>query len=289
MPIPRLAFSCASASPQPRPRPLRRCIRAPASALTCALTLVLSSCATIESGQRLAANALLPVTEENKLGVDMAKQVEKELKIHKSKDVQDYIARLGSRIASKARDTPKGIRFTFKVVDDDKTINAFAIPGGHIYVYSGLMKAASDEAELAGVLGHEIAHVTQRHIADRLVTQLGLQTVLGLALGKNPGMVGQLAAQLAGTGALLKFTRDQESEADARGLPYMVAAGYDPNGMVRFFQKLQKNEGPGALVFLSDHPLASDRIEALQARIKRMRNKPDMTNQAAYEEIKGKL
>ena len=256
-------------------------------ALPCAL--MVSSCGTVQSGQRLAANALLPVSEENKLGQDMARQVEKELKVHKSQEIQDYIERLGTKIARKARDTPKGIKFTFTVVDDDKTINAFAIPGGHIYVFSGLMKAAADEAELAGVIGHEIAHVTQRHIAERLVTQLGLSTVVGLALGKNPGLLGQLAAQVAGTGALLKFTRDQESEADARGLPYMVAAGFDPNGMPRFFKKLQKNEGPGALVFLSDHPLPSDRIEALQARIKGMRNPPDATNKAAYAEIKSKL
>ena len=259
-----------------------------AIALSSALTL-LGSCATIESGQRLAANALLPVSEENKLGRDMKKEIEKELKLHKSQEIQDYIEKLGSRIASKARDTPQGIKFTFTVVDDDKTINAFAIPGGHIYVYSGLMKAASDEAELAGVIGHEIAHVTQRHIADRLVAQFGLQTVLGLALGKDPSLLSSLAAQVAGTGALLKFTRDQESEADARGLPYMVAAGYDPEGMVRFFRKLKKTEGPGALVFLSDHPLPSARIEALEARIKRMRNKPTKTNKEAYQEIKAKL
>lgn len=249
----------------------------------------LASCSAVQSVQSVAANALLPVSEENKLGAQMSKEVEKELKVHKNDDVQNYIERLGNKLAKKARDTPQGIKFTFKVIDDDKTINAFAIPGGHIYIYSGLMKAASDEAELAGVVGHEIAHVTQRHIAERLVAQYGLQTVLGLALGKDPGLLGQIAAQVGGTGALLKFTRDQESEADARGMPYMVAAGYDPDAMVSFFRKLQKGEGPGALVFLSDHPLPSDRIEALQARIKKMRNKPDTRNKAQLNDIKSKL
>lgn len=266
----------------------------PRFALTVTLPIVaLSSltltCAAVEGAQRVAANALLPVSEENKLGAQMAKEVEKELKVHKNDDVQQYIERLGSRLARKARDTPEGIRFTFKVIDDDKTVNAFAIPGGHIYVYSGLMKMAADEAELAGVIGHEIAHVTQRHIAERLVAQYGLETVIGLALGRDPGLLGQIAAQVAGTGALLKFTRDQESEADARGLPYMVAAGYDPDAMVSFFKKLARGEGPGVLVFLSDHPLPSDRIEALRARIAKMRNKPDTRNKAELDEIKSKL
>src|SRR5688572_22058484 len=195
-------------------------------ALALSLAVPTAACSAVQSVQGMAANALLPVSEENKLGNQMAKEVEKELKVHKNDDVQNYIERLGNKLAKKARDTPQGIKFTFKVIDDDKTINAFAIPGGHIYIYSGLMKAASDEAELAGVVGHEIAHVTQRHIAERLVAQYGLETVLGLALGKDPSLLGQIAAQVGGTGALLKFTRDQESEADARGMPYMVAAGY---------------------------------------------------------------
>lgn len=254
-----------------------------------AVGVATTSCATAQAAQSFAANTLLPVSEENKLGKQMSAEVEKELRVHKDPEVQAYIERVGNKIARKARDTPQGIKFTFKVIDDDKTVNAFAIPGGYIYVYSGLMKAASDEAELAGVIGHEIAHVTQRHIAERLVAQFGLQTVLGLALGGDPGLLAQIAAQVAGTGALLKFTRDMESEADARGLPYMVAAGYDPDAMVSFFKKLQKGEGPGALVFLSDHPLPSDRVEALNARIKRMRNKPDERNKDALADIKKKL
>jgi beta-barrel assembly-enhancing protease len=258
-------------------------------ALVLSLAFPVVACSAVQSVQSVAANALLPVSEENKLGAQMKKEVEKELKVHKSEEVQSYLERLGNKIAKKARDKPEGIKFTFTVIDDDKTINAFAIPGGHIYVYSGLMKAASDEAELAGVVGHEIAHVTQRHIAERLVAQYGLQTVLGLALGKDPGLLGQIAAQVGGTGALLKFTRDQESEADARGLPYMVAAGYDPDAMVSFFKKLQKGEGSGALVFLSDHPLPSDRVEALQTRIKRMRNKPDTRNKEQLDDVKSKL
>jgi predicted Zn-dependent protease len=259
------------------------------AALAALAVPLVPACAAVQDVQSVAANALLPVSEENKLGAEMAKEVERELKVHADKQVQAYVDRVGNTLARKARDTPAGIKFTFTVIDDDKTINAFAIPGGHIYVYSGLIKAAADEAELAGVIAHEIAHVTQRHIAERLVAQYGLQTVLGLALGENPSMIAGLAAQVAGTGVLLKFTRDQESEADMRGLPYLVAAGYDPNALVSFFKKLQKTEGPGALVFLSSHPMPSDRIAALDARISRMRNPPDERNKAAHQEIKAVL
>jgi predicted Zn-dependent protease len=241
------------------------------------------ACQTLEPAQRLAADALVPVSEENKLGTQLAAEVEKKSKLLKDQKVQEYVSRVGNRIASKARDKPQGINFTFKVIDDDKTVNAFALPGGHIYVYTGLLKLADDEAELASVLGHEIAHVTQRHVAERLVTQFGLQTVLGLALGRDPGLLAQIAAQLAGTGALLSFTRQQESDADAHGMPYSVAAGYDPMGFVRLFAKLKRGEGPAFLAFLQDHPLPSQRIEAARARIARMRNPPRTTNKEQYE------
>src|SRR5688500_12810650 len=114
-----------------------------------------TSCATAQAAQGVAANILLPVSQEVQLGKEMSAQLEKELKMHKDPAVQRYITGIGNRIAAKAK-APPGIKFQFHVVDDDKTVNAFAIPGGHIYVYSGLIKAASDESELAGVIGHEI-------------------------------------------------------------------------------------------------------------------------------------
>jgi predicted Zn-dependent protease len=267
---------------------MHRIVLLPAT-LALSLMVPLTACQTIDKAERVAADTILPVSEENKLGKQMAEEVEKQAKLVKDKDIQSYVSSLGGKLAAKAKDKPKGITFTFKVIDDDKTVNAFALPGGHIYVYSGLMKLASDEAELASVLSHEMAHVTRRHIAQRLVTQYGLSTVLSLALGKDPGLVEQIAGQLVATGALLKFSRDQESEADMHGLPYLVSAGYDPNGFIRFFAKLRKGEGPGALVFLQDHPLPSDRIAALQARIDLMKNAPKNRNQAEYEDIKRKL
>src|SRR5438132_833649 len=126
--------------------------------LTAVVALTITThCATFGIG-RMAADLLLPVSEENKLGAQMAAEVKQ--KLHPSRELQDYVAKVGAKIAAKAKDAPRGIKFTYKVIDDDKTVNAFALPGGHIYVYTGLLKMAGDEAELAAVLGHETAHVT---------------------------------------------------------------------------------------------------------------------------------
>ncbi len=117
----------------------------------------------------------------------------------------------------------------------------------------------------------------------------GLDAILSVALGTNPGLLGQLAAGVISNGSLMKFTRDQEADADAKGLPYATRAGYDPSGFVRLFTKLKKGEGPAFLVFLQDHPLPSQRIDAARAEIKRLKHPPETTNAAAYATIKAKL
>jgi predicted Zn-dependent protease len=141
-------------------------------------------------------------------------------------------------------------------------VNAFATPGGYLYVYSGLLLAADDTAEVAGVLGHESGHVVARHSARQMVNQLGVQTVAQMALGKEPGKLSQLAASLAGNGAILAYGRADESEADEYGARYASLAGYDPHGIATFFEKLEKSEGkqPGWAAYLSTHPATPDRI-----------------------------
>ena len=152
------------------------------------LTLALfgSACATATP----IADTVFPINQENELGKQMSVEIEKELKILDNPAITKWIKDLGNRVAASARkDIPKGIQFTFKVVDDDATVNAFALPGGYIYMYTGLLKKASNEAEIVAVLGHEVAHVTQRHIAKRLVAAYGIQSIASVALGKNPGLL----------------------------------------------------------------------------------------------------
>jgi predicted Zn-dependent protease len=256
-----------------------------------ALALALAACSTVskvtEGAKELAADVLLPVEDEIKLGEQLSAEVEKESKVSTDKQLQAYVAGLGAEIAKAAGPAvPKGMKLKFTVIDDDKQVNAFALPGGHIYVYSALLKLADNEAEVMGVLGHEVAHVTERHVAERLVAAQGLQAVLEMATGKKPGLVGQLAQAIIGQGTLIQFTRGQESDADAKGLPYVVRADYSPNGFVTFFEKLKKDEGASWLKWLQDHPLPSERIEAAKKRIASLKSKPSKTGEADYEKIK---
>ncbi|MFZ9889061.1 MAG: M48 family metalloprotease [Myxococcota bacterium] len=237
----------------------------------------------------IATDVLLPVSQENALGKKLVKEVEKDLALHPSSAVQSYVKEVGGRITKAAKDIPAGIRFTFKVVDDDDSVNAFAMPGGYIYVYSGLLRAAEDEAELAAVLGHEVAHVTQRHVARRLIAAHGLEAVTAVALGENPGLLGQLAASVVNGGLLLTYGRDQEREADAVGVPYAARAGRDPNGMISFFEKLKKNEGSPMFAILQSHPLPSERIENCRRLIKSLGKVPTERAASAYASMQKHL
>ncbi len=254
----------------------------------CALALsLLCACAAVDTGQRVAANALVPPADEIAIGKEMKKELAKDLKMHKDPEVQAYIDKMGKRMAGRVKSP---VPLNFHVVDDDKQVNAFAIPGGDIYIFTGLLKLADDDAEVACVIGHEISHVTERHIAEGLVKQYGIQTVLGLALGKDPGLISQIAAGLAGNGVMLKFSRDAERDADEHGLPLCNVAGYDPNGFVRMFKKIKAlGESSKVLAFLQSHPLPSERIEKAQERIKTFKNKGNDQNEAAYAELKSKL
>jgi beta-barrel assembly-enhancing protease len=163
----------------------------------------------------------------------------------------------------------KNRNFNYKVtlINDDKTINAFSIPGGPMYVYTGLMKFIDNEATLAGIMAHEITHADERHATERMTTVYGLQILAAVALGQNPGVVAEIAAGLAGNLAVLKFSRDDEREADEQsftdlnsipGKPYYPAA-------IRYFMIKTLNEQksrPGALEnLLATHPPSQERLD----------------------------
>ena len=196
-----------------------------------------------------------------KIGKSYAQQIEASMKMIQDPVVTEYVNRIGQNLV---RNSDAKVPFTIKVVDSDD-INAMALPGGFFYVNSGLILAADDEAELAAVMSHEIAHVALRH-GTRGQTRADIANIMTIPLIFVGGGIGYAARQVAGIGlplTFLKFSRGFESEADYFGLQYMYHAGYDPNAFVTIFEKLQAldKKKPGSLSkAFSTHPQTPDRI-----------------------------
>src|SRR5690606_32382452 len=157
-----------------------------------------------------------------------------------SKDpvVNQYAEGLLAQLVPHAKKDRGDTDYHVHVIDDPKVVNAFATPGGHLYVYTGLLLTADNESEVMGVLAHELGHVVRRHSARQLVAQYGLQTIAAVALGENPNMLKQIGAAVVANGALLAHSRSDEHEADEYAVRYTAAAGYDPRGIAMFFRKL---------------------------------------------------
>jgi predicted Zn-dependent protease len=207
---------------------------------------------------------LIPPADEVQLGYELGDELRGELRFHPDPDVQAYLTELGETILAEVPDIPSEYEFRFFVVDDDSMINAFAVPGGGVYVYTGLILAAQTEAEVAGVIGHEIAHVIERHGAKRMITAWGVEEVLALLLGNNAPRLASLLSELAATGALLKYSRDNELESDREGLEWVMDAGYSPEGLIRFFETMEALSGPMLPQFLSTHPNPGNRVDRLR-------------------------
>ncbi|HTP35273.1 MAG TPA: M48 family metallopeptidase [Candidatus Acidoferrales bacterium] len=206
--------------------------------------------------------------KEIALGKQMAQEVERQSKVIEDPEIAEYVNRLGQNLV---RNSDAKVPFTIKVLDTDE-INAFALPGGFFFVNSGLILRADNEAELAGVMAHEIAHVAARH-GTRQATRGEIANYATLPLLFAGGWTGYAiyqAASIAIPMGFLKFSRGFESEADMLGLQYLYKAGYDPNSFVDFFEKIESLEKkkPGSLskVF-STHPMTEDRIKAAQENI----------------------
>lgn len=208
------------------------------------------------------------IESEIRMGKEYATQIEASLKMVTDPTINEYINRVGQNLV---RNSDAKVPFTIKVVDSD-VINAMALPGGFFYVNSGLILAADNEAELAGVMAHEIAHVAARH-TTRQLTRYQFINYASLPLIFVGGGIGLAAREAAGIGipmTFLKFSRGFEAEADYLGIQYMYKAGYDPNEFVNFFEKIQAQEkkkpGSVAKVF-TDHPQTPDRITKSQEEI----------------------
>ncbi len=213
---------------------------------------------------------LYSLQREIALGKQAAMEVEKTAKMINDPVVTEYVNRVGQNLV---RNSDAKVPFTIKVIDSDE-INAFALPGGFFYVNSGLILRADEEAELAGVMGHEIAHVAARHGTKTAtkgeIMQLATIPLILLGPGGWAGYGLYEGLNLAIPMSYLKFTRDAEREADFLGLQYMYKAGYDPNAFVSFFEKIEAEERrhPGSIpkVF-STHPPTPDRVQKAQEEI----------------------
>ncbi len=231
-----------------------------------AAALALGCASTRETLETEAAKALISDQQENQLGLQVKQELEQKEHVRYLQDPQvvAYVQAIAAKILAQAKRDRPDVTWQVHVIDDPKTVNAFATPGGYLYVYSGLLLAADDQSEVAGVLGHESGHVVARHSARSMVDAFGLQALAQAALGKDPSTVSQIATGLVGQGVMLAHSRGEEAEADTYGLRYANAAGFDPHGLVDFFKKLAAMEGkqPGITKYLSDHPATPDRIAA---------------------------
>jgi hypothetical protein len=230
--------------------------------------------------------------KEIALGKEYAQQIEASVKLINDPVITEYVNRVGQNLV---RNSDAKVPFTIKVIDSDE-INAMALPGGFFYVNSGLVLAADNEAELAGVMGHEIAHVCARHVTRQMTRSQWAQfaTLPLIFVGGPAGYAARLGADLLVPATFMKFSRAYEAEADHLGVQYMYHAGYDPQQFVSMFEKMESLEKkkPGTIAkIFSDHPPTPDRIEATQKEIATILPPRDsyIVNTSEFDDVKARL
>ena len=236
------------------------------SLLSLFATLVLTACQNVPITGRHQLQ-LLSAGQEASMGLAAYQDVLKKEKISHDPALNEMVTRIGGRIAAA---TGRGdFQWEFKVIDDDKTANAFCLPGGKVAVYTGLMPIAKDDAGLAAVIGHEVAHAIARHGAVRVSQQLVLEgATVAAVLATRDSSKGNLYGSLIGAGAtlgvLLPYSRLHESEADRMGLIYMAKAGYDPHAAADLWKRMAAQDKGKTPEFFSTHPADATRIRQIE-------------------------
>jgi len=191
--------------------------------------------------------------------------------------IKQYIKdRIFDHVLAAEKIEKRGIyNYQLEIIDKRDVLNAFAIPGGRVYLYTGLLKYLDSEAALAGVIGHEIAHAERRHATQRMTTQYGASMLLSLVLGQNPGEIAEIAANLFVGLSLLSNSRANEDESDQYSIEYLKSTRYYPGGVKFFFEKMQAeglvgSGSPGLETFLSTHPDPVQRITITNQRLQQM-------------------
>lgn len=254
------------------------------SALALSATLAVACAVNPATGQRQLS--LISEQQEIAMGKDANQQVLKTMPVYADSGLQDYVAGVGLDLAR--RTERPNLPWTF-VVLDDPAVNAFAIPGGHVYITRGILSYMNSEAELASVLGHEIGHVTARHSVEQMSKQqlLGLGLGIGMIVSPEFARYGDLAKTGAGL-LLLKYSRADESQADDLGLRYMVNGGYDAHEMPKVFRTLERvsetsNNGQRLPNWLSTHPAPGNRFSTISSEVAALGAKANgRVNRSAY-------
>ena len=229
--------------------------------------LILAACYTVPETGR--SSFILPTVDDIAQGTAAYSDLKTTERISTDRAENDRVRRVGLRIAEAVGDALPGDNWEFVVFDQPETVNAFALPGGKVGVYNGLLRLAKSDDELAIVMGHEIGHVTARHGAERISQGMlvaGAGVLLDASTKNNKNHDVLLAGYgLASAGGILAFSRKHESEADYIGIRYAAKAGYDPRAAITFWQKMEKeSQGSHVPVFLSTHPSHEQRVADLQ-------------------------
>jgi len=217
------------------------------------------------------ACAPLSLDQERRLGADFSRDFMRRADLVRNPVVSGYVSAIGERLLRHAG--PQPFTYRFHVVSNNE-VNAFAAPAGHIYLYTGTVLRARNVSELAGVIAHEIGHVAKRHVASNfnralatnILHQFGV-VAAELAAGTEAGRAAHTLGGMAAMGYLNTFSREAEHEADAFAVRLMAESGYDPRGLVAFFETLEKVGGSSVPRFLSSHPATSDRIASTRKMI----------------------
>jgi predicted Zn-dependent protease len=239
---------------------------------------------------------IFSVSDDVELGTQVSDEIKKDstfklLSPGEYASVYGYLYKMRDAILNSGEIAYKDeFKWELHVIQNDSVVNAFATPGGYIYVYTGLIKYLDQADDLEGVLGHEMAHADLRHSVRNLQKMYGVQILLSVALGNDPNTLSQIAAQVAGTLAGLKFTREYETEADSHSVKYLAHTQYACNGAARFFIKLTaQGNSSNPPEFLSTHPNPENRIENINNQAKELNCSTALSGETEFQQMKNSL
>ncbi len=264
------------------------------ASLTLFALLVMPITAVAQTQIKLHSNKY-KISDDVKVGRQAAAEVERQMPILNDREATDYVARVGERLASSIPQQFQHPEFdyVFKIVNA-RDINAFALPGGPMYVNRGMIEAARTEGEMAGVMAHEISHVALRHgtaqasKAQKYSTAAGILGILGAVIGGPAGAAAQIAGQGVGV-YFLKFSREYETEADILGAQIMARAGYDPRDLANMFRTIEQQGGGSSGGFLSSHPSPANRYARIQQEAQMLRIENPERNTQDFSRIQARL